>query len=196
MNEKYICPICGYDKLKEDPYHNGVLASFSICPCCGFEFGVTYCNELDVENGIYSEEEAIEYYRKMWILTGSLWFYEQIYERDTLPGNNCSEEELKEIQERIKRDKPDDWSLAEQLKNINIDLEEFMKENPTIKHGYYKVKNLYFTEEMLYEYRGGIYARDIHRNKYIQIMLIYNIAEFMGEEPIQMTRGRFVCHLY
>ncbi|EOC99767.1 hypothetical protein L21TH_2197 [Caldisalinibacter kiritimatiensis] len=49
---------------------------------------------------------------------------------------------------------------------------------------------------MLYEYRGGIYARDIHRNKYIQIMLIYNIAEFMGEEPIQMTRGRFVCHLY
>lgn len=182
MNKKYICPICGYDKLKEDPYYNGVLASCSICPCCGFEFGVTYNNELDKEIGIYSEEQAIEYYRRMWILTGALWFYEQIYERDTLPNSDSSEEELKETREAIKRDKPDNWSLANQLKNINIDLEEFMKENPPIKHGYYKVLSPYDDKEHIYEYRGGIYARDIKHDIYVNIMHFYNIGEFIGEK--------------
>ncbi len=38
----------------------------------------------------------------MWILTGALWFYEQIYERDTLPGSDCSKEELEEILEKSK----------------------------------------------------------------------------------------------
>lgn len=182
MNNKYICPICGYDKLEEDPYYNGVLASYSICSCCGFEFGVTYNNELDVEIGIYSEEEAIEYYRKMWILTGALWFYEQIYERDTLPDSDCTEEELEEIREKIKKDKPANWSLAKQLKNINIDLEEFMKENPPLKHGYYRFMSPYEEKELIYEYRGGIYARDIKRDIYVSIMGFYNIAEFIGEK--------------
>jgi hypothetical protein len=184
LSKKYICPICGYDKLKEDPYCNGVLASCEICPCCGFEFGVTYFNELDEEIGIHSEEQAITYYRKMWILTGALWFYEQIYERDTLPDNNCTIEELKEIEEEIKRDKPANWSLANQLKNINIDLEKFMKENSPIKHGYYKVKYLDLDEEMIYEYRGGIYARNIKNNEYAEIMHIYNIAQFMDKENL------------
>lgn len=182
MNKKYICPICGYDKLEYDPYYNGVLASCDICPCCGFEFGVTYNNELDKEIGIYSEEQAVEYYRKKWILTGALWFYEQIYERDTLPGEDCSEEELEEIKEGIKRDKPDNWSLADQLKNINIDLNKFMKENPPIKHGYYRVLSPYDEKEHIYEYRGGMYARDINRNIYVGIMGFYNIAEFIGEK--------------
>lgn len=182
MKKKYICPICGYDKLEDDPYYNGVLASCEICLCCGFEFGVTYNNELDVENGIYSEKEAIEYYRKMWILTGALWFYEQIYERDTLPGSDCSKEELEEILEKIKRDKPYNWSLAKQLKNINIDLEEFMKENPPMKHGYYRLLSPYDDKEHIYEYRGGIYAKDIKYDIYADIMHFYNIAEFIGEK--------------
>jgi len=180
LNKKYICPICGYDKLKEDPYYNGVLASCDICPSCGFEFGVTYFNELDKEIGIYSEEEAIKYYRKMWILTGALWFYEQIYERDTLPGEDCSEEDLKDILEGIKKDKPDDWSLAKQLKNININLETFMKENPPIKHGYYRVLSPYDDEEHVYEYRGGIYAIDVKYGTFVNIMHFYNIAKFIG----------------
>lgn len=184
LSQKYICPICGYNKLKEDPYHNGVLASFDICPCCGFEFGVTYGNELDEEMGIYSEEQAIEYYRKIWILTGALWFYEQIYVRDTLPDSDCSEEELKETMEYIKRDKPDDWDLGKQLKNINIDLNEFKRNNPPIEHGYYKVCSPYDEKEHIYEYRGGIYARNIKNNEYAEIMHIYNIAQFMDKENL------------
>jgi len=148
LNKKYICPICGYDKLKEDPYNNGVLSSFDICLCCGFEFGVTYNNELDKEIRIYSEEQAVEYYRKMWILTGALWFYEQVYERDTLPDSDCSE--------------------------------EFMKENPPIKYGYYRVMSPYDEKEHIYEYRGGIYAKDIQHDIYVDIMHFYSIAEFIG----------------
>lgn len=30
----YQCPICGYNRLNEPP------VEFSICPCCGVEFGV------------------------------------------------------------------------------------------------------------------------------------------------------------
>lgn len=186
MTKKYICPICGYDKLKENPYHNKVLYSCEICHCCGFEFGVTYFNELDVENEIYSEEQAIIYYRKMWILTGSLWFYEKIYERDTLPNSDTSEEELKEILEEIKRDKPVDWSLENQLKNINIDLNEFKKENPIIKEGYYRVNCNDI--ESIYEYRGGVFARDVKYNRYTKILRFYNISNFIGELK-DITKG-------
>jgi hypothetical protein len=31
---KYICPVCLYTRLDEPPQE------FSICPCCGTEFGV------------------------------------------------------------------------------------------------------------------------------------------------------------
>lgn len=36
---KYICPICGYDKLLEPPYDEYNNPSYEICPCCGFEYG-------------------------------------------------------------------------------------------------------------------------------------------------------------
>lgn len=122
----------------------------------------------------------------MWILTGSLWFYEKIYERDTLPNSDTSEEELKEILESIKRDKPFNWSLEKQLKNINIDLEEFMKENPAIKHGYYLEK--VNEGENIYEYRGGVFARDVKYNRYTKILRFYNISNFMGELK-DITKG-------
>lgn len=37
--QKYICPICGYDRLDEPAYDENSLGSFDICPCCGNEFG-------------------------------------------------------------------------------------------------------------------------------------------------------------
>lgn len=184
MDRNYVCPICGYEKLKENPYYNENLASCEICPCCGFEFGVTYFNDLDKENGIYSEEEAINYYRKMWILTGAMWFYEQIYARETLPKSNCSKEELNEIREKIKKDKDDTWNLEKQLKNINIDLKILLKNNHSIKRGYYKVRNL-DDEVRIYKYSGGIYAKDIENNRYSKILYFYNIAEYIGNKISQ-----------
>lgn len=186
MNKNYICPICGYDKLKENPYYNENLASCEICPCCGFEFGITYFNELDEYNGIYSEKEAMEYYRKMWILTGALWFYEQIFARETLPNSDCSEEELNEILGKIKRDKPKNWKLEEQLKNINIDLNIFLQDNALLKQGYYKASYLLDEFEIdnvrIYKYLGGIYAQNIENNRYSEILHFYNIAEYLGDK--------------
>lgn len=57
-----------------------------------------------------------------------------------------------------------------------------MKENPPVKCGYYRVLLPYDEKGHLYEYTGGLYARDINRNIYTEIMLIYNTAQFMGEE--------------
>jgi hypothetical protein len=33
-----VCPVCGWDQLDEAPYDGGA-ASFTICPCCGVEYG-------------------------------------------------------------------------------------------------------------------------------------------------------------
>ena len=35
----YICPVCGFNGLKEPPYDKDGSPSYEICPCCGFEFG-------------------------------------------------------------------------------------------------------------------------------------------------------------
>lgn len=36
---KYICPVCGFDGLKEAPYGPDKEPSYEICPNCGVEFG-------------------------------------------------------------------------------------------------------------------------------------------------------------
>ncbi|WP_040214192.1 hypothetical protein [Clostridium polynesiense] len=60
----YICPVCGYDKLREEPYDNDGNPSYEICNCCGFEFG--YDDS--------SEGRNFETYRKRWIEKGASWF--------------------------------------------------------------------------------------------------------------------------
>ena len=37
--QKYICPVCGFNDLKEAPFGLNQEPSYEICPCCGFEFG-------------------------------------------------------------------------------------------------------------------------------------------------------------
>ncbi|MBB6401913.1 transcription elongation factor Elf1 [Methanococcus maripaludis] len=62
--KKYICPVCGYDKLLEEPYDKDKNPSYEICPCCGFEFG------FDDEDQGHTFEE----YREKWIENGMEWF--------------------------------------------------------------------------------------------------------------------------
>ena len=53
-----LCPVCGYDKLEFPP------ANFSICACCGTEFG-------------YDDRVLTHYQlREKWILDGCAWFDE------------------------------------------------------------------------------------------------------------------------
>ena len=62
----HTCPVCGYTELKDMPWEDkGNTPSFTICDCCGVEFGY--------------EDATIEgmlNYRKQWIASGGKWFNE------------------------------------------------------------------------------------------------------------------------
>ena len=45
--KKYICPVCGYDRLEEPVYDEIGEPSFEICSCCGVEFGF---DDFDIKN--------------------------------------------------------------------------------------------------------------------------------------------------
>jgi hypothetical protein len=61
----YICPVCGYDKLEDNPFDENGGASFEICSCCGTEFGY--------ELGAF-DAEKIQKLRQGWIKGGMNWF--------------------------------------------------------------------------------------------------------------------------
>ncbi|MDD5005040.1 MAG: hypothetical protein PHS93_00870 [Candidatus Omnitrophica bacterium] len=64
MNKQYICPVCGYEGLKDPPYSETREPSYEICPCCGFEFG------FDTENC----KDSYSKFRLKWIENGASWF--------------------------------------------------------------------------------------------------------------------------
>ena len=63
MTMTYVCPVCGFDQLEEPPYSAAGAGLFEICPCCGFQFGVT-----DDNQGISFHD-----WREGWIDRGMLW---------------------------------------------------------------------------------------------------------------------------
>jgi hypothetical protein len=58
----FICPVCGYAKLKEPPYDEYGCATYSICPCCGTEFG--YDDSSKTHTSL----------REKWIALGMPWW--------------------------------------------------------------------------------------------------------------------------
>ena len=68
MDNKFICPVCGFDQLKEPAYGQDGEPSYQICPCCGFEFGF--------DDG--TKSETFISYREKWIKTGALWFNQKL----------------------------------------------------------------------------------------------------------------------
>ena len=62
----YICPICGYTALEELPWEDdGQTPSFTICDCCGVEFGYEDATQKGKSK-----------YRDQWIASGGKWFNE------------------------------------------------------------------------------------------------------------------------
>ena len=59
-----ICPVCGFNGLKDPPYDQQGVPSYEICPCCGFEFGFDNANN----------QIAFTDFRQRWIKSGSHWF--------------------------------------------------------------------------------------------------------------------------
>ena len=60
----YTCPVCGWDRLLEPP-QSASGDSYEICPCCGFEFGVT-----DDDRGF-----SYEAWREAWIARGMIFLW-------------------------------------------------------------------------------------------------------------------------
>ncbi|CAN5165687.1 hypothetical protein BH11ACT3_BH11ACT3_01020 [soil metagenome] len=58
----YTCPVCGNDALKRPPYDEYDGATFSICPCCGIEFGY---DDSRSSHSVLREE---------WIASGMKWW--------------------------------------------------------------------------------------------------------------------------
>lgn len=63
MSESYVCPVCGFPGLTEEPRHADGGSSDEICPSCGFQFG--YDDDLQ---GI-----TFEAWRRKWIQQGMRW---------------------------------------------------------------------------------------------------------------------------
>ncbi len=65
MSKKtYLCPVCGFDGLKEPPLGPQKSPSYEICPCCGFEPGF---DAID-------DPGSLAAFRQKWIEVGSPWF--------------------------------------------------------------------------------------------------------------------------
>lgn len=58
------CPVCGYDGLTEKPYDEFGYPTYTICSCCGYEFGFD-----DSSKGISFQE-----YQTKWISDGFKFF--------------------------------------------------------------------------------------------------------------------------
>ncbi len=82
-DKKYICPICGYDKLDEPPYGENGEPSFEICPCCGFEYGY---DDFD-------QHYTFESYRANWLKKGAKWV-----DKDLKPNDWDLEKQLTNIE--------------------------------------------------------------------------------------------------
>jgi rubredoxin len=61
--KKHACTVCGWPGLAEPPHSPSGGGSYEICPCCGFQFGVT-----DDDEGITASQ-----WRARWIGDGMKW---------------------------------------------------------------------------------------------------------------------------
>lgn len=97
MMKKYICMICGFDKLEEIPYYEDFGGSNEICSCCGFEFGVDDfdCDEFDHNH--LTDKEIVEkshiLWRKKWVESNFELFDSKSFPTNLRNGNHLKREE-------------------------------------------------------------------------------------------------------
>lgn len=98
----YVCPVCGYDKLDEPSYYSNNDASYELCSCCGFQFGVD--DDVEINEGQFlTRIEAHTLYRNNWIEDGAKVFSAYAFE----PSSNENESLEKNL-------------LIKQLKMIHV----------------------------------------------------------------------------
>jgi hypothetical protein len=68
VEDKFVCPVCGFDQLDDPPVDEDGDGLFEICPSCGFQFGVS------------DDDEGFTYasWRAKWVSVGMPWDSERI----------------------------------------------------------------------------------------------------------------------
>jgi len=84
-------------------YENGD-ASFELCSCCGFQFGVD--DDVEIEDGNFlSRSEAHDLYRANWLKDGAKIFSDYAFERGQAKGEPLArtalEKQLRAIHIRL-----------------------------------------------------------------------------------------------
>lgn len=68
----FVCPVCGYPDLENQPHDAEGGASDEICPSCGIQFG--YSDEPMACGGPdLPPEEIYRLWRQKWIAEGMIW---------------------------------------------------------------------------------------------------------------------------
>jgi hypothetical protein len=65
----FICPVCGYPGLEEQPRGDLTGGSYEICPSCGIQFG--YSDEAGGDEE--ARKELYKQWRQKWIEGGMIW---------------------------------------------------------------------------------------------------------------------------
>lgn len=72
---KYICLVCGYPNLDEQPFDGTrFFSTHEICPSCGFHYGYDDLNGTGEYPETSSERDIIRAYRQKWIHGGMKWW--------------------------------------------------------------------------------------------------------------------------
>ena len=61
-----VCPVCGCGSLVEPAFNERGVGSDDICPCCGFQFGLS---DFPYED----RERLIAEWRERWVAGGCVW---------------------------------------------------------------------------------------------------------------------------
>jgi hypothetical protein len=100
----YVCPVCGFEGLPEPAYNEYNEASYELCSCCFFQFGVD--DDVEIKEDVYMErEDTHKLYRKQWIDDGAKLLIPLHY-----PAG-------RQLHGKVKPE-----ALSKQLKNINVTL--------------------------------------------------------------------------
>lgn len=97
----YTCPVCGYDQMDDVAYYKNGDASFELCSCCGFQFGVD--DDVEIEDGIFlSRSESHKLYRSNWLKDGAKVFSPDAFNRGQAQGEPLTpailEKQLQDLQ--------------------------------------------------------------------------------------------------